>query len=88
MLRLIGSRACPGVHTFDSPLVRPGGIIGFHDIIPDFKTRYGRETPSDVGEVPRFWEEVKKEFTDIEEFIEDPEQDGFGIGIIKNHAQP
>ena len=34
-----------------SPLVRVGGLIGFHDIVP------GPE--ADVGGVPRLWEEIK-----------------------------
>jgi hypothetical protein len=29
-----------------SPLVRKGGIIAFHDIIPDYYTRYGIKTGS------------------------------------------
>jgi predicted O-methyltransferase YrrM len=29
-----------------SPLVRKGGIIAFHDIIPDYYTRYGIKTSS------------------------------------------
>ena len=34
------------------PLVRPGGIVAFHDIVPDFRTRYGTSTVADVGQVP------------------------------------
>jgi predicted O-methyltransferase YrrM len=29
-----------------SPLVRKGGIIAFHDIIPDYYTRFGKRTDS------------------------------------------
>jgi len=38
-----------------SPLVRKGGIIAFHDIVPDYFTRYGIITSSATGGVPRFW---------------------------------
>ncbi|MCK4349074.1 MAG: class I SAM-dependent methyltransferase [Thermoplasmatales archaeon] len=65
-----------------SPLVRKGGIIGLHDIIEDYKTRYGKQTPSDVGEVPKFWKEIKTQFSTTKELVEDTEQDGFGIGAI------
>jgi len=65
------------------PLVRPGGIIAFHDIVPDFRTRYGIETASDVGEVPRFWGELRTRCGSTRELIEDPEQDGYGIGVIE-----
>ena len=81
-----------GDHSYDgvkadfqlySPLVRPGGLIIFHDIVPDYKTRYGIETSSDSGGVPRFWEEMKASGAETEEVVEDYEQDGFGIGILR-----
>jgi predicted O-methyltransferase YrrM len=56
-----------------SPLVRPGGVIAFHDIVP------GPE--SDVGGVPRFWRELKNS-PDTREFIADPGQGGYGIGVM------
>jgi cephalosporin hydroxylase len=65
-----------------SPLVRTGGIIAFHDIVPDFRTRYGIETPSYVGGVPQFWSELKAKYARVEEFIDNAEQDGCGIGIL------
>jgi predicted O-methyltransferase YrrM len=66
-----------------SPLVKPGGVIVFHDIVPDYKTRYGIETTSYVGGVPQFWTEIKSTYRTVEEVIENPEQDGFGIGILQ-----
>ena len=81
-----------GDHSYDgvksdfemySQMVRPGGMIAFHDIVPDFKTRFNEQTPSNVGEVPKFWQEVKKDYSETFEFIADTEQDGFGIGAIK-----
>ena len=65
------------------PLVRTDdGIIAFHDIVPDFKTRFGIVTSADVGEVPKFWSQLKTE-VEASEFIEDPEQDGMGIGLVR-----
>jgi predicted O-methyltransferase YrrM len=66
-----------------SPLVRPGGLIGFHDIVPDYRTRFGTPTAYDVGQVPEFWAGLKSRFPGHEEFIENPEQDGFGIGLVR-----
>lgn len=66
-----------------APLVRHGGIIGFHDIVPDFKTRFGVATKNDVGQVPAFWTDLKKQIPDVIEIIDDSNQDGYGIGIIK-----
>jgi predicted O-methyltransferase YrrM len=62
-------------------LVRTGGIIALHDINEDFRTRHGIDTPSISGDVPRFWRELK-ESHNTDELIADPEQDGFGIGLI------
>ena len=70
-----------GDHTYDgvksdflmyAPLVRPGGIVAFHDIA---------EHPEKAGgDVPRFWNEVKT-LHRHEEIIENPEQ-GWGIGVL------
>jgi cephalosporin hydroxylase len=64
------------------PLVRPGGIIAFHDIVPDFRTRFGVVTVADVGEVPKYWAELTQVVEDYRTVIEDPMQDGYGIGLI------
>ncbi|MEM0488944.1 MAG: class I SAM-dependent methyltransferase [Candidatus Bathyarchaeia archaeon] len=71
-----------GDHTYEgvkrdfemySPLVRRGGIIAFHDIVPG---------PSEnVGGVPTFWNEIKKNFT-YNEIVKDWRQRGYGIGVI------
>jgi hypothetical protein len=34
-----------------------------------------------AGEVPRFWKELKSHAL-TQEFVSDPEQDGYGIGIL------
>lgn len=56
-------------------LVRRGGIIAFHDIVEN--------QPLDINQVYYFWERLKKEGVQTEEFIDDPEQCGFGIGIVR-----
>lgn len=81
-----------GDHAYDAvkadftnyrPLVRPGGLIAFHDIVEDFNTRYGTPTGHHTGGVPIFWQELKTQYR-TSEFIEDPAQDGYGIGVIHN----
>jgi len=55
------------------PLVRPGGWIAFHDIVPD------RGVPGiDSGTVPRLWSRLDGART----WIEYPDQAGFGIGLL------
>jgi len=55
------------------PMVRKGGLIAFHDIV---------KGPSElVGEVPRFWNEIKPGYRH-DEFINDPNQGGYGIGVL------
>ena len=64
-----------------SPLVRKGGIIAFHDIIPDYYTKYGIKTGSWAGEVYKFWNEIKEKYEHLE-IIKDRNQDAFGIGVL------
>lgn len=54
--------------------VRPGGIIAFHDIIEN--------QPLPDNEVYHFWKKLKPGLA-VEEFVDDPGQCGFGIGIIR-----
>ena len=61
--------------------VSNNGIIAFHDIVPDSFSRTGYKTNSYVGEVPKFWNEIKKNYK-YKEFIDSDDQDGCGIGII------
>lgn len=58
------------------PLVRPGGIIAFHDIVYHFAGL--------GGDVSRFWAEISQEHHG-RALIADPQQDGFGIGVIRVH---
>jgi predicted O-methyltransferase YrrM len=60
-----------------SPLVRKGGIVAFHDIIPN-TTKH--EDASSI-EVPLFWKEIKGKFKH-NEFIESKQQSNMGIGIL------
>lgn len=69
-------------YVFYSPLVRKGGVIAFHDIQPDYQMRFGVKTSSYVGEVPIFWDALKHSGLITEQIIEDPEQDGWGIGLV------
>ena len=59
------------------PLVRDGGIVAFHDIVPGLE--------SAVGGVPRFWREVKP--PDAEEFVQDWGQGRCGFGVIRAAQQ-
>ena len=76
-----------GAHAYESvsrdyalygPLVREGGVIAFHDIV---------DGPHEaVGDVPRFWREIRGELVDPVEIIESPDQPGFGIGVGRRAA--
>ncbi|MFQ3577991.1 MAG: class I SAM-dependent methyltransferase, partial [Verrucomicrobiia bacterium] len=62
LLFIDGDHAYAGVKAdFDAywPLVTEGGVVAFHDIVPDHKTRYGQDTGNWAGDVPRFWQEIK-----------------------------
>jgi len=74
-----------GDHTYEgirqdfemySPLVKRGGIVGFHDIAP-----HPPETDCDVF---RFWNEIKSHYTDNwGEFVHDWDQEWAGISWIR-----
>ncbi len=57
------------------------GIIAFHDINPDYQTRFGKRTINCAGEVYQFWAEVKTKYQ-YAEIIHHADQDGLGIGIL------
>lgn len=57
-----------------SRLVRKGGIVAFHDIAEK------QDQPG--NEVQHFWRRLKQEAV-TEEIIEDPDQTGFGIGLVR-----
>jgi len=62
--------------------VREGGLIAFHDIITDYSTRYGQHTGRYGGDVPFLWEKIKPCYP-FYEFVQDKNQDGLGIGVIR-----
>jgi predicted O-methyltransferase YrrM len=62
------------------PLVRAGGAIVFHDIVP---ARMDAAPDSNLytGDVPSLWSVVRPHF-EHREFVADWGQGGFGIGVI------
>ena len=64
-----------------SPFVNENGLIIFHDIIPDYKTKLNQDTGRYAGDVPVLWNKVKKNYKH-HEFVENKDQDGLGIGLI------
>jgi len=63
-----------------APLVRPGGLIAFHDIVDG--------PPEAVGGVPRFWDQLRSGRSHVEEIVADRKQGGWGIGLIVAHDDP
>ncbi len=71
-----------GDHTYEgvkadfemySPLVRPGGFVALHDICVH---------PPEMGcHVDKFWRELQQKYKTLE-MIENPNQGGFGIGVV------
>ena len=65
-------------------LVREGGSILFHDIVLDHRARFGQSASGAwSGGVPQFWMEVKSFYPHSREFINHPDQDGLGIGLLR-----
>jgi predicted O-methyltransferase YrrM len=57
-----------------APLVRPGGMVAFHDIHPG--------PPERVGGVPRFWSEIRSRHPH-REILAARDQLGFGVGVLQ-----
>jgi cephalosporin hydroxylase len=53
--------------------VRPGGLIAFHDIV--------ESQPLPINQVFHLWKRLKH-LAPVEEFVNDPGQRGFGIGLL------
>lgn len=75
-----------GDHTYEgvkqdfadySPLVRPGGLVAFHDIVPGGPGKHG-----DPGGVPAFWLELAT-MHQVTELVEDWTWGSCGIGLIR-----
>ena len=60
------------------PLVRDGGVVAFHDIVPGLEC--------DVGGVPRYWRELKP--PDAQELVEDWAQGRNGFGVFRTQQDP
>ena len=58
-------------------LVRKGGFVALHDIVPG-EAKY-------VGGVPDFWREVKQG-RHVHEFVESWDQGGYGIGLLEKDS--
>ena len=72
-----------------SPLVKAGGLIVFHDIASISQSNTGQPNTGQrwVGGVPIFWQEVKTLGVRSWEFVEDWNQQGFGIGVIETPSK-
>ncbi len=72
-----GDHTEPGVtvdYLLYKDLVRPGGIIAFHDIVEN--------QPVACNQVYGFWQKLKR-VAQVEEYINDTSQCGCGIGILR-----
>lgn len=76
-----------GDHTYEgvkqdyemySPLVRRGGVVALHDIVPN---------PAPECKVDLFWNELKAQAA-VEEIVENWGQGTMGIGIVRNGTHP
>jgi len=77
-LFLDGDHTYEGIHQdFEmySPMVKKGGIVGFHDIAP-----HPPETDCDVFQ---FWNEIKLKYPHHGEFVDDWDQGWAGISWIR-----
>ena len=71
-----GDHTEPGVtadYTDYKEFVRPGGLIGFHDIV--------ESQPLPINQVYHLWKRLKP-LARVDEFVNDPGQRGFGIGLL------
>ena len=59
-------------------LVKSGGLIGFHDIVD---TEYHHKLDCYVD---KLWNEIKSDYEYVE-FIQDPNQRKYGIGVLTMH---
>jgi predicted O-methyltransferase YrrM len=76
VLFIDGDHSAEGVRMYFelySPLVRSGGMIAFHDIVPG--------EPEAVGGVPEVWQTLKDETA--QEIVRDWTQGGYGIGVLR-----
>jgi predicted O-methyltransferase YrrM len=87
VLFIDGDHTYAGVkHDFEmyGPLVREGGVIAFHDIVPATAAGPRARNGFDLqgGDVPQFWAELRAA-RDVSEFVEDWDSGRFGIGAVR-----
>jgi predicted O-methyltransferase YrrM len=87
MLFIDGDHSYEGVrrdHEQYESLVRDGGLIAFHDIVPDQRDAEGVLLHENcyAGGVHRYWAEIKDQYSHWE-FVESWNQNGFGIGVLR-----
>ena len=61
-------------YTVYGSLVRRGGLIALHDVVPGPRRA--------VGDVPRFWSELRRRSVS-RTFVRDWRQGGLGIGVVR-----
>jgi cephalosporin hydroxylase len=94
LLFIDGDHSLDGVTAdFESyqPLVRPGGLVVFHDIVEDNLQRKGVATGGWAGGVPQFWSQFKAGSGNTwktKEFVRSWDQDGLGIGVAIKPGRP
>lgn len=66
-------------HRAFGPLVRPGGLIAFHDIV--------EQQPRPTNQVQHYWRRIRSQYK-TSEYVQDRGQVGFGIGVIHVGASP
>lgn len=64
-------------------MVREGGLIAFHDIVPSQREDYRVIDERWSGGVPRYWEELKTTEDEVWEIVADSGQGGFGLGVLR-----
>jgi cephalosporin hydroxylase len=87
ILFIDGDHSYEGVkqdHTQYESLVRDGGLIAFHDIVPDHRGTQGSDCVGNcyAGGVHRYWAEIKDQYAHWQ-FVESWAQNGFGIGVLR-----
>jgi cephalosporin hydroxylase len=83
LLLIDGDHTYEGVRRdFDAynPFVANGGILAFHDIVPENPQRKS-EYDLCSGQVPRFWSELRARYEHAE-LVDDWKQGAMGIGIL------
>lgn len=71
-----GDHRLEGVSADYANYCRDARIVAIHDIIED--------ATDDGIKVFQFWQALKQENSRTEELISDPEQNGYGIGLVRN----